>query len=110
MLNCERLCIKCSNTPNTILNYIKVHGVCEKHLIHLDEFEKCVHCTSIVPVIYSSFEKSFSSTNDFTCPVNIANGLSDSTAYEPKIIMFSSSQRIKCDYCSNESELSESFC
>lgn len=110
MSNCERLCIKCLNLQNNKINYIKVHGSCEKHLLVLNEFEKCFHCASIVPVISSSSISELNTPNDYKNFGNLEHNFTKSTAFDSQISMSSASLRMRCDYCTEESEVSESKC
>ena len=94
MLNCERLCIKCLELQITKLNYIKVHGACDKHMALLSEFEKCIHCDSIVPVISFSPLDTLNTLTNFTNFGNQEHNSTKFTVFNTQISMPTAYQKI----------------
>ncbi|OMJ92369.1 hypothetical protein SteCoe_4922 [Stentor coeruleus] len=53
-MNCEVLCLSCNFTQLFKVNYAYYHGLCESHKSSIENKTKCIHCQSIVPILFLS--------------------------------------------------------
>lgn len=102
-MTCSSLCMKCELNQFSKVNLSKYHGVCRFHSLTLSSIQKCIHCSSLIPVI---FLKTF---NCIVCDTKLTdpeekldicqNCKSINNNNRPFLI---NKKTTKCDYCTEK--------
>lgn len=53
-MDCEQVCLTCKNQQTIKVNPAGYHGLCNLHIIALGQYPRCIHCESIVPILFDT--------------------------------------------------------
>ncbi|OMJ67310.1 hypothetical protein SteCoe_35558 [Stentor coeruleus] len=56
-MDCEQVCLTCKDQQIRKVNPAGYHGLCAVHIIPSGQNQKCIHCNSIIPIIFDISSK-----------------------------------------------------